>query len=289
VAPRITRCADSTLTADYVGGMPVPRAQLKVFSPLDAFPPPERERWRSYVEDGRGLTRREVVAAESGATVTRLVTGRSRLGPEAAIVRRMGKRTLICPLQLELRAAVALASFRRAVPPTAFEAFVPFGSTLGRLEQLASSGRAPHVLDEPFAVPLHWFVAFAPRERRFTDPPEGSGARLVYLTSVDRAQDRLERALDVVESTVEDGEDVLAALADVAAWLDAFEPTSLLELDYGGVAGTVPTDVLRDDHTCEELWTAIDALAAGDLLGAAAAYGVARARWTDHRARQHAS
>jgi hypothetical protein len=269
--------------------MPVPRAQLKVFSPLDAFPPAERERWRSYIEDGRGLTRREVTAAESGATVTRLVTGRSRLGPDAAIVRRAGRRTLICPLQLELRAAVALATFRRVVPPSAFDAFVPSGASLGRLERLSSSGRTPHVLDEPFAVPLHWFVAFSPRERRFTDPPEGAGARLVYLTSVNQAQERLERALDVVESTVEDGEDVLAALADVAAWLDAFEPSSLLELDYGGVAGTVSREVLREDHTCEELWTAIDALASGDLLGAAAAYGVARSRWTEQRARQHAS
>jgi len=269
--------------------MPVPRAQLKVFSPLDAFPPSERERWRSYVQDERGLTRHEVAAAESGASVNRLVTGRSPLGPDAAIVRRAGQRTLICPLQLELRAAVALASFRRVVPPRAFDAFVPAGASLGRLERLASSGRAPHVLDEPFAVPLHWFVAFAPRERRFTDPPEGAGARLVYLTTVAQAQDRLERALEVVEATIEDGEEVLGALADVAAWLDAFESSSLLELDYGGVAGTVPSEVLRDDRTCEELWTAIDALEAGDLLGAAAAYGVARARWNDHRARQHAS
>lgn len=289
VAPRITRPAAVTLLASYRAGMPVPRAQLKVFSPLDAFPPAERERWRSYVEAGRGLTRREVAAAESGAAVNRLITGRSRLGPDAAIVRRAGRRTLICPLQLELRAAVALANFRQVVPPRAFDAFVPAGASLGRLEQLSSSGRAPHVLDEPFAVPLHWFVAFAPRERRFTDPPEGAGARLVYLTSVGQAQDRLERALEVVESTVEDGEDVLAALADVAAWLDAFEPSSLLELDYGGVAGTVPREVLRDDRTCEELWMAIEALASGDLLGAAAAYGVARARWNERRARQDAS
>src|SRR5680860_1421894 len=127
--------------------MGVPRAQLKVFSPLDAFPPRERERWRSYVEDGRGLTRRQVAEVESGAASSRLITGRSRLGPEAAIVRRAGRRTLICPLQLELRAAVALATFRRVVPPTAFDAFVPSGPSRGRLERLSSAGRAPHVLD----------------------------------------------------------------------------------------------------------------------------------------------
>jgi hypothetical protein len=269
--------------------MVVPRAQLKVFSPLDAFPAPERDAWRAYVEAGRGLTRREVSSAESGAVAARLVGGRSRLAPDAALVRRAGRRTLVCPLQLELRTAVALDSFRRTVPPSVFDAFVPDGGNIGRLEALAEAGRAPHVLDAPFAVPLPWFVAFSPDERRFTDPPEGAGPRLVYLTTVEQAQQRLERALEVVEGTIEDGEDVLAALADIAAWLVAFDPSSLLELDYGGVAASFATEELRGDRTCQELWQAVEALAVGDAMGAAAAYGVARARWSSRRARQHAS
>jgi hypothetical protein len=92
-----------------------------------------------------------------------------------------------------------------------------------------------------------------------------------------------------VETTVEDGEDVLAALAGTAAWLDAFDPASLLELDYGQVGGLFAKEELRADRTCDELWQAVDALEVGDLLGAAAAYGVARARWTHRRAKQHAS
>lgn len=266
----------------------VPCAKLKVFSPLEAFPPQERERWAAYVDAGRGLTRREVADAEHGMSV-RLLTGRSPLGPEAALVRRAGRRILICPLQLDLRAAVAFDTFRRTVPDAVVDAFVPGGGAAGALEELSSSGRAPHILDAPWAVPLDWFVAFSPDERRFTDPPEGAGPRITYLTTCERAAERLQRAIEVVEATIEDGEDVLAALAGTAAWIDAFDPSSLLELDYGPVAAQFTKEELQADRTCEELWEAIEALAEGDLLGAAARYGVARARWTHRRAKQHAS
>jgi hypothetical protein len=267
----------------------VPRAQLRVFAPLDDFPPRERERWAAYVDAGNGLTRREVAATEEHVARVRLVTGRSPLGPEAALVRRAGRRILVCPLDLDLRAAHALATFRRNVPEEVLDAFVPDQRTRVRLERLSDTGRAPHVLDEAWVVPLHWFVAFGPDERHLTDPPEGNGPRVTHLTTCGQALVRLERAIDAVETAVEDGEDILAALAGTAAWLDSFDPASLLELDYGGVAAMLDREQLRDDTTCEELWEAIEALLAGDLLAAAAAYGVARARWSRWHAKQHAS
>ena len=269
--------------------MLVPRAQLKVFTPLESFPPRERESWRAYVEQGRGLTRSQVAQVESGASVTRLVSGRSHLGPQAALVRRAGRRSLICPIDLDLRAAVALDHFRRSVPPSVVGAFLPDPSGAERLAALSASGRTPHVLDEPWAVPLAWFVAFGPHERRFRDPPEGTGPGIVYLTTVDQSLGRLDHAIDLVDATIDDGDDVLDALGGLATWLQAFDPESLLELDYGAVARSFVRAELESDHTCEELWQAIDALEAGDLLGAAAAYGVARARWSGRRAKQHAS
>lgn len=265
----------------------VPCAQLKVFTPLDAFPAPERERWAAYVQAGHGLTRREVAAQEEQDSV-RLLMGGAPRGQDAALVRRAGRRILVCPLQMDLRAAVALEAFRRTVPPFLADAFVP-DAARSRLDHLSASGRAPHILDEAWAVPLHWFIAFGPDERHFTDPAEGSGPRISYLTTVGQAVARLEQAIEVVEATLEDGDDVLAALAGIAAWLDGFEETSVLELDYGTVARSFRREELAADRTCEELWQAVEALEAGDLLGAAAFYGVARARWTHRRAIQHAS
>jgi hypothetical protein len=269
--------------------MIVPRAQLKVFAPLESFPAADRERWAVYVRAGRGLTRDEVAAAESGNATARLLTGRSRLGPDAALVRRAGQRFLLCPLDLDLRAAFALAEFRRRVPAAVVPAFVPDPAALDQLEELTSGGRVPHVLDEAWVVPLHWFLAFAPEERRFTDPPEGSGPRVSYLTTVAEALVRYARAIGVVEATLEDGEEILADLAEVAAWLDAFDPSSVLELDYGRVARLFTPAELHADRSCAELWEAVDALEAGDLLAAAAGYGVARARWSGRRAKQRSS
>ena len=267
----------------------VPRAQLRVFAPLDSFEPHERERWASYVRSGGGLTRGELAETEHETVTARLVTGRSVLGPQAALVRRAGRRTLVCPLDLELRAAHALASFRRQVPDRVVGAFVPDPAVRDRLDHLSTTGRPPHILDEPWAVPLHWFAAFHPRERHVTEPPGASRPRITHLTTCGQAARRLEEAIEVVEEHVEDSEDVLAALAETSAWVDAFDPLSLLELDYGRVAHLLTPEQLREDTTCAEIWEGIEALRAGDLLGAAAAYGVARARWTRWRAKQQAS
>lgn len=274
----------STSVTDVI----VPRAQLKVFSPLETFPPRDRERWAAYARDGRGLTRRELAVAE-GDHAARFVVGRSRLAPEAALVRRLGHRVLVCPLDLDLRAAIAFDAFRRRVPEEALPAFVPDVRAREQLDVGAQPGRVPHVRDEPWAVPLHWFVAFDPSERRFTDPAEGAGPRVVHLTTVEQAVARVEHVSDVIGTAIEDGEEVLVELADLAAWLERFAPASVLELDYGRVAASFAREELAADRTCADLWEAVEALEHGDALAAAAAYATARARWRGRRAAEHAS
>lgn len=241
------------------------------------------------MRDHGGLTRREVAEAEERLVAARLVADRCRAGPETALVRRAGRRVLVCPLDLEVRTARALASFREQVPESVVDAFVPDAPARDRLERLSVTARPPHILDEPWAVPLEWFVAFDPRERHVTEPRGAPRPRITHLTTCGQASHRLGEAIEVVEATVEDSEDVLAALADVCAWVDAFDPLSLLELDYGRVASMLAPEQLREDTTCAEIWDAIEALRSGDPLGAAAAYGVARARWTRWRAKQQAS
>jgi hypothetical protein len=266
----------------------VPCAHLRAFEPLDAFSPRERERWGRYVSDG-GLSSSEVARTEDAVRVARLLTGRLASGDDAALVRRAGGRVHVCPLQLDLRAAAALQEFRRTMPDQVVDSFLPDEPSRQALDRLAMSGQAPHILDAPWAVPLPWFVAFEPDDRRVLDPPEGRGPRVIHLTTADQAAERLARVIAVVESTIEDGEDVLAALAEVATWVDSFDPRSLIELDYGGLSTLFSATELRVDRTCADLWEAVEGLASGDVLAAAAAYGVARSRWTTLRSKQHAS
>jgi hypothetical protein len=268
----------------------VPSAQLKVFTPLDAFPPEERARWSAYVRDQRGLTRREVASAEEQHAARRLVLrrGRSRT-VDGAAVRRLGRQVLICPLELDLRWAVAFDDFRRTVPPEVLTAFVPDEAWVEAPGVAARVGRPPQVLDAAWAVPLHWFLAFDPSERRLTDPPEGRGPRIVFLTSLEHAQQRVRRAQAVVHDAIEDDEELVDLLGGFLGWLSAFDQGSVLELDYGRLADTFSRVELETDRTCTELWEAVEALEDGDGLAAAAAYGVARARWQGRRATQHAS
>jgi hypothetical protein len=267
----------------------IPCAHLRAFEPLDAFPPRDRERWARYVSSGAGISTSQARRAEDEVATARLLTGRSPSGDDAALVRRVGERIHVCPLQLELRAATALSELRRQVPEALVDVLVPDELVRDRLDRLALSGAVPHTRDAPWAVPLPWFVAFEPDDRRWLDPPEGRGPRIVHLTTADQAAERLARAIEVVEATIEDGEDVLVSLADVASWVDGFDPRSLIELDYGRVGGLFRTGELAEDHTCRDLWNAIDSLAEGDLLAAAAYYGVARSRWTRLTHRQHTS
>jgi len=258
--------------------MPVPCAQLKVFSPLDAFPVEERERWRAYAESGAGLTRHEAAAVESEAAARRLLGSRPSAVPRLAQVRRVGGRTMLCPLDLDVRAGVALAALREVITPRVVEQLVPDARLRERLDLAGVA--PPHVLDHPFVVPLPWFVAFGPEEQRFTDPPEGRGPRLVHLTTIGQALNRLEHALEVVETRVTDADEVLSELGRLAVWAAGFHEDALLELDHGGAGRLRGAAVLRADTTCADLWRAIEALEEGDAMTAAAAYAAARARWS---------
>lgn len=268
----------------------VPRAYLRVFEPLDAFPPLERRWWDSYVASGAGISRVEAEEAESRASLGRVLAPTRRAGGGArtwsatdngiAFVRRVGRRVHVCPLELELRAAAALRNFRKEVPGPLVDAFLPDGELRQSLEQLERQRRAPHIRESTWTVPLEWFAMFDPNERHFTDPPEGSGPRVTYLTSLSQSAERLEHVMDVVENNLEHNDDVLAELADLADWIDEFDESSLLELDYGGIAAIATAAVLAEDVSCATVWQAVQSLADGDQFAAAAHYGVARGRWT---------
>lgn len=267
--------------------MPVPRAQLKVFAPLAAFSEQEQALLGAEVEEGRGLSRSRAYELEEQRLRTALRGGRVPTSGGSVQVRRVAGELLVCPLDLETRAGVAWSVLAGSVPPALLDAILPEPGAQRRLERAATG--IPHVLDHPFHAPLHWFLAFAPSEQRFTDPPEGRGPRLVHLTTVGQAGARVERVLEVVEEVLLDAEEVLLALAELGVWLDAFDPLSLLELDHGSAGRRRGAEALRRDSTCAQLWRAVEALEEGDDHAAAVAYATARATWSRERALASAS
>ncbi|MDQ4129546.1 MAG: hypothetical protein M3133_00895 [Actinomycetota bacterium] len=257
----------------------VPCAYLRVFEPLDSFPLPERERWGQYVASGRGLTVSAAVATEARTAVARLVTRRPPHDDEAALIRRVGRRIHVCPLGLPQRHAVALLAFREALPESAAGAFVSRDETRAALNTIRRRRRPPHIQEASWEVPLRWFVAFAPRERHFVDPPEGDGPRLTYLTSVRAALCRLDRAIGVLEAMADKPDELVEAVAELLEWLANFDEDSLVELDYGGLVTCIPAADLAIDSSCEQLWEAIEDLERGDPDTALAVYESLNERW----------
>lgn len=253
--------------------MIVPSAQLRVFVPVDTLDGREVARWTHRVGRTRALELEDDVAR------ARLVTGRGGVDDAAVLVRRSGEDRFVCPLMHDLRCGLALRDLGDEVPPSVLAALVPDESLRDHLLLVASSGRRPSIIDAPWAVPLPWFALFSAAERRLTDPPEGAGPRLRYTTTARAATDRLARAIDAVDVRLEDAEEVLDALAELAGWVDAVDPRSLIELDYCGLTRVLGIEELRRDTSAAELWAALEAWERGDVAAAEAHHATLVRRW----------
>lgn len=257
----------------------VPCAQLRIYRPLDEMPRAEHDRWSTYIAAGGGLTRAQALDLERKDSIARLITGRSPYArQDVAVVRRAGSRTLVCPLDLELRAAVVMTAFARTVPGLVRDAYADDPEVWARAERMAM-GRPPTIVDEPWSPPLAWFLAFDPTERRLHQHPEGAGPRIAYLTRLDQAAERLDRAITIADVGVDDGGEFADSLEAVASWFTAFEETSLLELDYASVSGLFTREELAADDTCADLTIAMDALEDEEPERALAAFERVNDRW----------
>jgi len=267
----------------------VPCAYLRAFEPLDVMPSHDRERWRRYVADGHGISLSAALDEEARIAAVRLITGLAPRSAQSALVRRAGERILICPIELAERHAVALVAFREGVPDQVADAFVPEAQATAALRTVDGLERPPHILESGWGVPLRWFVLFTPDDRHFTDAPEGRGPRVSYLAVAGTAVERLDRALGIVRAHIEDGEEMAESLQELRDWVGSFHPRSIVELDYGSVAGLVDPEELVLDASCAEVWDALESLDRGDAFGAARAYAAVSERWASLRAREHTS
>lgn len=240
----------------------VPVAYLRVYVP-DEGPPVEEYRPAAG-------TRRVLVRGAYGVWYESL--------RDDAFVIEEGGRRLICPRHPRLRMLEGLLAFRHAYPPAIGESLVP-ETLAGRaaaelaLLQAGRPGARSHILTSPFHVPLRWFAAFEGREREVL-----AGPVIRYRASLRTALRRLERAGRALEAAGFD-EETFSLLRDLAEWLRPFPPGSLVELDYGAVAGLFTEEELADDDSAGELAAALSAVQRGDLQEAAERYGPVAARW----------
>ena len=132
------------------------------------------------------------------------------------------------------------------------------------------------ILSAQWHVPLRWFLLFDPDHRELV---ETNGETVVrYRSILGLSMERLSDAIEVVREV---GFDPIADdMEGLFNWLDQFDPSWLVELDYAGVAGLFNPLDLALDNTAEEIWNSVEALRAGDFADAGHWYQRTVERWS---------
>lgn len=281
---------------------PVYLASLRVYEPVAAFPEPAARHWRAYAARTDRPSAREVVGAAHRRSLEALLGVPPRGLPDDAgdaLVHDADGLLRVCPLDTRLRSWLALDAFRSGLAPEVADAFVPAAvAERARTELESYRRRTPdlrgHVVTTTWTVPPRWFVPFAQEEREVSvhAAADGSDSPAVrYRTAMASARRRVARALSVLRRALDDAP-VVAGVEALGRWLEEFHPHSLVELDYGGLAGLLDAAVeggLAGDTSADDIAAALAALAAGEPAAAGEAYERVTARWRAVAALEQAS
>ena len=260
----------------------VPSAELRAFQPLERLPAKEQAHWERYILAGgpvptaRPMYRQHVTGERVGIL--------SPAEGEGALVRLVDGAYYVCPLRTRMRVLSGLLAFRESKPFDGAEAFVPANEAKRAAKDLAKlrrrrSSAVASILQSPWHVPIRWFVLFEDEERRIVE--RDGRHRLSYLTTTRRAMRRAEKAVPALRRS--DLGPVAEMIVELYRWLGAFDPGSLVELDYAGLCAFMTWDELDDDHSARDVQEALRALGSEELPRSAELYQSVIARWAEVR------
>jgi hypothetical protein len=256
---------------------------------LETFAETERLRWERYILSGAGSTSLPLIYREESLVAD------GRLGliasddPDDADIRLVDGRYFVCPWRTRLRVLAGIISLRETVPFEMADAFVPDAEARRAARELARLKRrepsvAPSMLQSAWHVPIRWFVLVDEPERHMVRGESGE-LRLYYWTPITVARRRAEDALVVLRKS--ELEPVSEMVKEVGRWLSAFNPHSMVELDYAGVSSLFSWDELDNDHSGREIQEAVAAIKEPDGMDRAVdLYQAVSARWAEARARE---
>lgn len=142
-------------------------------------------------------------------------------------------------------------------------------------------------------VPVEWFLLFGDDERRVLRIL-GQG-NISYTTQLNKAQQRLERALRVVEELGGEPEQRVVDFWNyylnrwgrnlknrsiiVQRWFGLFPPESFVVLGYGGVAESFSLEELTEDRSSKDVWDLLTSLERGETKEAVEYLKALNERW----------
>src|SRR5439155_4339334 len=103
-----------------------------------------------------------------------------------------------------------------------------------------------------------------------------------YETELSVAKQRVVSALDSLTGGIVHPV-IVGMIYELKEWLSSFDNGSVLELDYATVATLFDPEELADDHSANDVWSAITALAQGDGMKAGLFYQRVNERWAAPR------
>jgi hypothetical protein len=258
-----------------------------VFQPLEAFPPEERGHWERYIgAGGHSRPTRPVYREQPTVPEGRLGLLSPAEGDHADVLFE-DDGTFVCPWRNKLRFLASLLSLRESTDPQMVDALVTEADArraareLARIRRRASSA-VPFILQSPWHVPVRWFVLFEDGDRRLVEEEEGY--RLLYRTTAAKARKRVESALGALRRS--ELAPLVELVGDLGRWLAAFDPRSIVELDYSSVSALFSWDELDNDHSAREVQEAVEALGTGDVARSAEVYQTVATRWAEVRSHE---
>ncbi|MGH2717004.1 MAG: hypothetical protein ACRDJU_00270 [Actinomycetota bacterium] len=256
----------------------VPASQLRVYEPLTVFPEKQRERWTAALQSGvRGRW-----VYRDAAVATGMVGLLYPVDRDHASMRRINGEAVACPSSVRMGVLAGIVACHG--DPDACGFIVPQDEVqraTQELERLRNEAPAlrDHVAYSAWHVPFRWLAAFDDAERILTS---GEPPRLRYETELSLAAGRLRRAHGILECAGMD-DSINTPVAELADWLDEFDPESRLELDYGGLTPLISQESLESDRSAGEIWACLEAMELGDLDECQRRYAELAAWWDEVR------
>ena len=254
-------------------------ASLRVYEPIDSFELSDQVRWNQikitestgYEEELRALKR------------TILPEPLSARSDGAHIIDHDGKR-FVAPWSTAKRCWAALEDFKSSLPSSVIPFFIPPSTEEAIREKgEALENKVAHILTETWMIPPRWFSLFDPEERL---RGENNGVPFsIARTELELAKKRCINAHMAVRKAFGPGP-VEEEIIELLNWLNVFDPRSIVELDYGGLAIYLENLLRADgepgleaDTSIEDVHRSIAGLAAGDGAMAGEGYERLVTRW----------
>ena len=143
--------------------------------------------------------------------------------------------------------------------------------------------KVPHIISETWTVPPRWFSLFQPEDRMRGQSEDGP---FTYMrTSITNAKARCIFTHESVVSAFGNGP-IEEEIADLLEWMTLFHPESIVEVDYGGLAGYLEQILISDgesgleaDTSIEDIQLSLSGLSTGDGAKAGVGYERLISRW----------